>query len=140
MTNEQGRKDDSGETKLRYDLIPPEALAGLAQVYTIGAKKYSDRNWENGINYGRIYAALMRHIEAWRQGEDYDPENGQHHLDSVVWNAVALRTYEARNMGGRFDDLRPKRVQELYDLDDGAVVGGPDDRVLPRPGQLVPLD
>lgn len=99
-----GRKDDAG--KLRYDLIPPEALAGLASVYTMGAEKYTDRNWEKGIAYGRIYAALLRHLEAWRMGEDTDLDNGQHHLDSVVWNAVALRTYEARGLGSTFDNLR----------------------------------
>lgn len=101
-----GRKNDAN--KLRYDLIPPEAWAGLAQVYTIGAVKYGDRNWEQGLAYGRIYRALLSHLEKWRLGEDYDQEDGQHHLDSVVWNAVALRTYEARAMGSQFDDLRMK--------------------------------
>ena len=99
----EGRKDDTG--KLRYDLIPPEPLAGLAQVYTIGAKKYADRNWEKGLAYGRVYAALMRHLETWRMGEDWDLD-GQHHLDSVAWCAFALRTYEARRLGADLDDLR----------------------------------
>jgi hypothetical protein len=101
-----GRKDDNG--KLRYDLVPPEALAGYANVLTIGAAKYADRNWENGLKYGRVYAALMRHLEAWRMGEELDPD-GQHHLDSVIWNAMALRTYVARGMCAEFDDLRVKR-------------------------------
>ena len=43
-----GTKNDGG--KLRYDLIPPRALEALAYVYTIGAAKYSDRNWEKGIS------------------------------------------------------------------------------------------
>ena len=103
----EGRKDDEG--KLRYDLIPPEALAGLAAVYTMGARKYDDRNWERGLAYGRVYAALMRHLEAWRQGENCDRDDGQHHLDSVMWCAMSLRTYEARNMGSMLDNLRSKR-------------------------------
>ena len=98
----EGRKDDAD--KLRYDLIPPEALQGLAYVYTLGARKYDDRNWEKGLAYGRIYAALQRHLEAWRLGEDHDPD-GQHHLDSVAWCAFALRTYAARGMS-HLDDLR----------------------------------
>lgn len=102
----EGRKDDAG--KLRYDLMPPEALQELARVYTIGAAKYADRNWEKGIKYGRIYAALMRHLEAWRQGEDKDPVDGQYHLSSVLWCAAALLTFELRGQTD-LDDLTYRR-------------------------------
>ena len=87
-----GRKDDSD--KLRYDLIPPEPLGELVRVYTIGARKYEDRNWENGLKWGRVFAALMRHAWAWWRGELYDLEDGQHHLASVAWCAFALMEYE----------------------------------------------
>lgn len=97
----QGAKFDTG--KLRYDLIPPEALEGLALVYTIGANKYADRNWEKGISFGRVFAALMRHAWKWWLGEERDPD-GQHHLDSVAWCAFALRTYIARSNMKQFDD------------------------------------
>jgi len=86
-----GNKFDDG--KLRYDLIPVFPLRELARVYTIGAKKYADRNWELGLKYSRILGALMRHLEAYRGGEDIDPEGGQHHLSSVAWCAFALIEY-----------------------------------------------
>jgi len=82
------------EGKLRFDLIPPHSLFKLAQVYTIGAKKYSDRNWENGFPYGRVFAAMMRHAWRWWSGETADPVDGQHHLSSVAWCAFALMEYE----------------------------------------------
>ena len=100
----EGKKDDADKLD-RYDLIPPETLRVLAELYGRGAQKYADRNWEKGISYSRIYRALLSHLEKWRMGEDWDPE-GQHHLDSVIWNAFALRTYEAREMGLSFDNLR----------------------------------
>ena len=90
-------KDDQG--KLRYDLIPIQPLAELARVYTLGAVKYSDRNWEKGCNWGRIYGALMRHATAFWGGESIDKDNGQHHLASVAWNAFALMYYEANKKG-----------------------------------------
>lgn len=99
---EQGRKDDQG--KLRYDLVPADALQQLVEVYTMGAAKYGDRNWENGIDYSRIYAAMMRHLQAWWQGEDYDEEDGQHHLASVAWGAFALIHFQ---MAGPCRDDRP---------------------------------
>jgi len=88
----EGRKNDSG--KLRYDLIPSGPLAKLAEVYTIGAKKYDDRNWEKGIKWGRIFGAMMRHAWAYWCGESLDPVDGQHHLASVAWCAFALIEYE----------------------------------------------
>lgn len=85
-------KADTG--KLRFDLIPPTPLMKLAEVYTIGANKYSDRNWEKGLSWGRIFAAMMRHAWKWWRGETHDPEDGQHHLASVAWCAFALMEYE----------------------------------------------
>jgi hypothetical protein len=98
----EGVKDDSQKLD-RYDLIPPEALAALAELYGRGAKKYADRNWEMGITFGRVFRAMMSHAWKWWRGEEFDPQDGQHHLDSVAWCAFALRTYVARGMT-QFDD------------------------------------
>lgn len=102
--NSVGRKNDEG--KLRYDLVPPEALEEIVKVYTMGAKKYDDRNWEKGIAWSRIYAALMRHVQVWWAGEDYAPDDGQHHMASAGWCALALLHYSKFNP--EFDD-RPRR-------------------------------
>jgi hypothetical protein len=88
----EGNKSDAG--KLRYDLIPIIPLGELAAVYTIGAAKYSDRNWERGLKWGRIYAAMQRHATAWWGGQLRDAVDGQHHLASVAWCALALMEYE----------------------------------------------
>lgn len=97
-----GRKDDQG--KLRYDLIPPEATDALAWILMSGASKYGDRNWEQGMRWGRPFAALMRHMWAWWRSEHTDPETGKSHL----WHALAclafLITFEARQIG---EDDRP---------------------------------
>lgn len=88
---QEGRKNDTG--KLRYDLFPP-SLAEVAKVFTIGANKYNDRNWEKGLRWGRVFGALMRHAWAWAWGETHDKEDGQHHLASVCWCALVLMHYE----------------------------------------------
>lgn len=87
----EGVKDDGD--KLRYDLIPPAPMDEIAKVFTIGAKKYEDRNWEKGLKWGRIFGALMRHAWAYWRGETHDPD-GQHHLASVAWCAMVLMEYE----------------------------------------------
>ena len=104
-TKPEGLKFDYGKPK--YSLIPHEALDGLARLFTRGGLKYGDRNWELGMNWSRVYDALQRHAGKWFAGEDYDPEDSQHHLLSVIWCAMVLYTYQARKAG---TDDRPQGV------------------------------
>lgn len=94
----KAKKFDEG--KLRYDLMPPEALDGTIKVMTFGAKKYSDRNWEKGLLYSRVFAALMRHMWAWWRGEDLDEETGLNHLHHAACCITFLQTFVERNQKG----------------------------------------
>lgn len=85
--------------KPRMDLIPAEAMTAMGRVLAFGAKKYAARNWERGMEWGRIAGALLRHLFAWLGGEDKDPESGFSHLDHVLTNAAFLVTYERRGVG-----------------------------------------
>jgi hypothetical protein len=85
--------------KPRLDLVPPEAIIGLADVLTFGADKYAPRNWELGGAWGRSYASAMRHLMAFWSGEDIDPETGLPHIDHALTNIVFLSTYQKRNIG-----------------------------------------
>lgn len=100
----EGRKDD--ESKPRYDLLAPEALAGIVEVLTLGAAKYGDRNWERGLAYHRVFGAIMRHLWAWWGGENLDSESGKSHLDHAATELHFLSTFDKRGMTG-FDD-RPR--------------------------------
>lgn len=93
----EGRKDDSA--KPRYDLIPPELLEGTAQVLTFGATKYGQRNWEQGMAWGRPFGALMRHMWAWWRGEEKDQETGMSHLWHASCCIAFLIAYEQRCIG-----------------------------------------
>lgn len=81
--------DGKGSIKTRYDLIPVDAIEGIAEALTMGAAKYGDHNWQ-GIDPERYYAALFRHLIAWRKGEIDDPESGLNHLKHVLVNTVFL--------------------------------------------------
>lgn len=107
--DEGARKYDTG--KPQYSLIPTEALDGLARLYTQGAEKYDARNWEKGMDFSRLYDALQRHVQKWWSGQDYDQDDGQHHLLSVIWCAMALYTYQVRYMDS-FDN-RPEGAGHL---------------------------
>jgi hypothetical protein len=73
------KKHDEG--KPMWDLLPWRQLAKIVDVMTFGANKYGPHQWkevEDGKN--RYFAALMRHLTAYRRGEKIDPESGIHHL------------------------------------------------------------
>lgn len=97
-----GRKDDQG--KPRMDLLPPELLTAVSMVLGFGAEKYEPRNWEQGMSWGRVFAALMRHMWAWWSGEKADPETGYSHLWHAGCCLAFLIAYEQRKIG---DDDRP---------------------------------
>jgi hypothetical protein len=75
----EGQKDDTG--KLRYDLLPDAPISEIVAVLTFGARKYAPDNWRKVSDWrGRYYAALQRHLAAWRMGEKTDSESGLSHL------------------------------------------------------------
>lgn len=76
--------------KLRYDLVPPSLIAGVADVLTFGAAKYDAHNWKNVDDKSRYVSALYRHLEAWRAGEEFDDESGKPHLHHAATNLAFL--------------------------------------------------
>lgn len=85
--------------KRDFTLIPPDALAYLADLFTVGARKYAPRNWERGMKYSNVMTSLDRHWNAFKSGEDHDPESTLYHMVHVCWNAMALLTYQLRGIG-----------------------------------------
>jgi hypothetical protein len=98
-----GLRYDDG--KPRFDLLPPEAMWALAELYRVGASKYAARNWERGMSWMKCFACLMRHAWRWMAGEEHDSETGCHHMIHVAWNAIAIFVYIKRGIGT--DDRGP---------------------------------
>ena len=91
-------KHDQG--KLRYDLLPTDSLKELVRVFTYGVEKYDDRNWEKGIEWGRIYGAIQRHLNAFWSGEEINEEDGNlSHLAQAAWGCLVLESYRQRKIG-----------------------------------------
>ena len=101
------------EPGLRVDLIPKEFIRHLARVYTEGARKYADRNWEKGLTWQGTLGALQRHILKWRRGLVFDPELKTHSLAMAAWGLAALIEFELTHPD--LDD----RNKDTMDLGDG---------------------
>jgi len=87
----KGMKFDKG--KDRWDLVPIDEFKEVVEVITYGANKYNDSNWKK-ISKERYFAALMRHIVAWRQGELTDKESGKLHLAHAISNALFIMWHD----------------------------------------------
>lgn len=87
------------QDKLQYELIPPEADLGIANVLTYGRGKYEARNWEKGTDYMRIVGAIKRHLAAFEMGQDVDPKTGLLHVDQIATNVAFLQTFVRRGIG-----------------------------------------
>jgi hypothetical protein len=94
---EPGKKNDHG--KPRYDLLPGDVLDEITQIFTCGAEKYGDRNWERGMSWGRVFGAAMRHMWSFWTGRATDPESGRPHLAHAIVNLMFLLAYYIRGVG-----------------------------------------
>lgn len=116
----QGTKFDTD--KPRLELISTIATFQKARVMGEGAQKYGVDNWRKGIAWSRIIGACLRHIFAWMNGEDKDPETGYSHLAHAACCIDFLLEYEFTH---RELDDRHKPVQ----------VGTPTSYPDPQPGK-----
>ena len=76
--------DDAGikfdQDKIRMSLLPTRPLEDIAEVLTIGARKYDDNNWRKGFKWTRVYDSLQRHLSDWKKGINIDKETSKKHL------------------------------------------------------------
>lgn len=73
-----GLKFDGGKPPM--SLIDRHAIEQISMVLAFGAKKYAAHNWRQGIAYSRLLDAALRHLYAFADGEDLDPESGLSHI------------------------------------------------------------
>lgn len=123
----EGLKKDSG--KDRWDLLPIECVEDLVKVLTMGSKKYADNNWQLVDNAKeRYYAALLRHLAAWRKGETVDPESGLNHLAHVMCNVTFLLWFDKekeKEIEAKLREIVSMSGPMTYPLLEGTGTGAP---------------
>lgn len=106
----EGVKHD--QQKIRWDLVPYDAVNEIAKVLTFGAAKYEARNWEKGMDWSRAFGALQRHLTRWFHGQDKDKETKLTHLANAGCCLFFLLSWELRQVG---NDDRPKLDPKLLE-------------------------
>lgn len=97
VINSGALKFDNGKPPL--SLIPTSALSVESRVMGFGASKYGRDNWRRGMEWSRLIDAAMRHIAAFNDGEDIDPESGIHHLGHARCCLAFLIEYADKKLG-----------------------------------------
>lgn len=102
-------KQAYGDLKVPLALVPSTAIILMGQAFKEGARKYGPFNWREKSVEGMTYAhASLRHLMAWIDGEEIDPESGNPHLAHVL--ACVAIMVDAAATGCLLDNRPPKGV------------------------------
>ena len=105
-------KDAIGVRKAPMSTVPPAVLAELGVAMLEGAAKYGKYNYRvAGVRASVYYDALMRHLFAWWEGEDIDPDSGLSHITKAIACLTVLRDAQMRSM---VTDDRPPKSTPFY--------------------------
>lgn len=88
----------TGNNDLKF---PVSAMAKLGEHFCLGTAKYPDTeiedtpaklpNWAKGQLFDEMLMnSILRHLYAFRNGENYDKDFGSHHLIAVAWGLSCL--------------------------------------------------
>ena len=101
--NPNDPKGAAGALKTPLSLIPSYAMEQTAWVHKLGSDKYGPYNWrKTGVCASTYVNAILRHLNAWRDGETLDPESGISHLAHVACSCNIL--LDADHCGTLQDD------------------------------------
>lgn len=103
-------KDMVGVRKLPFSVLPTPVLAEVALALLEGALKYRRHNYRvAGVRASVYYDATLRHLMAWWEGEDTDPDSGLNHITKAISSLMVLR--DAMMQGKlSIDDRPPKAI------------------------------
>jgi len=112
---ESNPKDMLGSVKAYTHLIPTAPLYEVGLAMFEGARKYGSHNYRAiGTRATVYYNAARRHMDAWLEGEDIDPDSGIHHLMKAVACFMVLRD---SMIMGNFEDDRPLRYADGFSIE-----------------------
>lgn len=103
-------KDSVGIKKVPFSTVPSEVTAEVGLAMLEGALKYGRHNYRSvGVRASVYYDAALRHLTAFWEGQDIDPDSGLPHIVKCLACLYVLR--DSQHMGNWVDD-RPPRIPD----------------------------
>lgn len=101
-------KDAMGIKKVPMSCVSAPVIAEIGLGMMEGAMKYGRHNYRViGVRASVYYDAVMRHMMAYWEGEDIDPDSGLPHVSKAMASLAVLRDAQMR---GNCTDDRPPRA------------------------------
>lgn len=98
-------KDALGIRKVPMSAVPVGVLMELGLAMMEGGLKYGRHNYRAvGVRASVYYDAIWRHLGAWWEGQNIDPDSGMSHITKAIACLTVLRD---SMMGGNWVDDRP---------------------------------
>ena len=105
-------KDLVGSKKAPLSTLPFRVLWRVGLAMLEGMVKYGRHNYRAvGVRASVYFDGAMRHLGAWWEGEDIDPDSGFNHIDKLIADLMVLRD---SMLGGNWEDDRPPRRLEDF--------------------------
>ncbi len=115
-TKETNPKDAVGVTKSPLSTVPSQVLYEIGLAMLEGALKYGKFNYRvSGVRYSVYYDATMRHLNAFNEGQDIDPDSGVSHITKAIASLVVLRD---AMLNDKWTDDRPPEPKNPKWLDE----------------------
>lgn len=105
MEKETNPKDAVGIKKVPMSCVSAPVVMEMALGMMEGARKYGRHNYRiAGVRASVYYDATMRHLMAWWEGQDIDPDSGLSHISKAM---SALHVLRDAMLNDKWNDDRP---------------------------------
>jgi hypothetical protein len=117
-------KDAVGTKKVPLSTVPAAVILEMGLAMLEGARKYGRHNYRiAGVRASVYYDAVIRHLTAFWEGEDIDPESGLSHITKAMAGLGVLRDSMIRE---NWVDDRPPAMpagwQKAYNEKAGKII------------------
>jgi len=103
-------KDAVGMKKVPMSVVSGPVMLAVGLAMLEGARKYGRHNYRvSGVRASVYYDAAMRHLMAWWEGEDTDPDSGLSHIIKAIASLMVLAD---ANMSEKVIDDRPPKCND----------------------------
>ena len=107
MKKDTNPKDAVGVKKVPFSTVSAPVMAEIGLAMLEGARKYGRHNYRAaGVRASVYYDACLRHLTAFWEGEDVDPDSGLNHIVKALACLVVLR--DSMLLENWVDDRPPK--------------------------------